>query len=224
MKLIIIRHGLTHSNAGYVIQGDLDSLNAKGLSQAKSVARKLKGEEIDVIFSSDMRRARQTAREIAKYHDVPVYYARDIRERHAGALRGKPLELMLDEMRRSGMPEHKYAPKGGESIAQVQARTVRFLRRIYGRYKNKTVLLVTHGHVIRGIASFYLGLSLERLMRVPVKNTGVMVIHIDGRSARKVKDEMFVWESGSAQVASKQPGHHPAPGGKHRVPGIKHRA
>ncbi len=206
MRLILIRHGRTHSNAKSIVQGDLDSLNREGISQARRAAKRLRKEEIDVIFSSDMKRARQTTREIVKFHDVPVYYVKDIRERNSGALRGKPLERMLEEMRRSGVPAHKYAPKNGESIAQVRKRAIKFIRKLHGRYRDKTVLLVTHGHVIRGIASFYLGLPLERLVDVPVKNTGVMIIRFEGKKARKVKDEMFLWKLERSRRAAKHAG------------------
>ena len=71
MKLITVRHGKTKANEMGLSQGHLNTevanLNEEGITQAKKVAKRLKNEKIDIIYSSDLKRAKNTAKEIAKY-------------------------------------------------------------------------------------------------------------------------------------------------------------
>lgn len=71
MKLIIVRHGETEENASEIIQGhSLGKLSKKGIEQSKKLALRLKGEKIDMIFSSDLERAKDTIKEVARFHKV----------------------------------------------------------------------------------------------------------------------------------------------------------
>ncbi len=77
MKLIIIRHGESEANAKGISQGNLDEwidtpLTEKGKKQAKAVAKRLEDEDIEIIISSDLKRAKQTAEEINKFHNVEI--------------------------------------------------------------------------------------------------------------------------------------------------------
>ncbi|MEJ2267962.1 MAG: histidine phosphatase family protein [Nanoarchaeota archaeon] len=88
MKLIIVRHGETEENLKKIWQGHLQGkLTKKGIEQAKKLANRLKDEKLDVIFSSDLDRASDTAKEIAKFHsEVPIYLVEDLRERFTLAI------------------------------------------------------------------------------------------------------------------------------------------
>jgi broad specificity phosphatase PhoE len=77
MKLIIVRHGQSIANSKGITQGNKDewidtSLTKKGLEQARKVAERLNEEDIDIIYSSDLKRAKQTAEEINKFHKVKI--------------------------------------------------------------------------------------------------------------------------------------------------------
>ncbi len=194
MKLIIVRHGETEANVKGVLQGSLDTtLNKNGRIQARSLGLKLKSENIDVIFSSDLRRAKQTAEEIIRFHNSPVYYAKEIRERAGGIFEGKPYMLLKEAADKSGLPFEEYKPIDGESLTEVKSRMRLFLRKIYAKYRGKTVLIVTHGGVTRAIASIYLKVPIEELADVPTYNTGVLVISVQKARAKKLKDDMFIW-------------------------------
>ncbi len=117
MRLIIIRHGETHANAKHIVQGHLNSrLNKKGMAQAKKIGLRLKGEKIDVIFSSDLTRARQTASEIGRFHKAPIHYVKQIRERNAGIFEGRPFKLLLEDFARQGTTEERYKPEKGRLL------------------------------------------------------------------------------------------------------------
>ena len=73
MKLIFVRHGETIENQNHTIQGQTPGqLSEEGKEQARLVAERLKEVKIDKIFTSDLARAKDTAKEIAKFHqDIP---------------------------------------------------------------------------------------------------------------------------------------------------------
>jgi len=82
MRIILTRHGQTEENLQGILQGHLQGkLSQLGKEQARKLALRLKDEKIDYIYSSDLARAADTAKEIAKYHpDTPIKFVKDMRE------------------------------------------------------------------------------------------------------------------------------------------------
>lgn len=77
MKILLVRHGESMANSKKISQGNRDEwedtpLSENGKEQAKKVAKRLREEKIDLIISSDLKRARETAKEINKFHRVEV--------------------------------------------------------------------------------------------------------------------------------------------------------
>ncbi len=91
MKLLITRHGETKENVKGIVQGHLHgNLTEKGIHQAEKLALRLKNEKIDHIYSSDLRRAADTAKLIAKYHpDTPLEFVKELREKTKVVFKGK---------------------------------------------------------------------------------------------------------------------------------------
>lgn len=83
MKLFIVRHGESKANAKGIHQGQkIDtSLSKKGLEQAKKIAERLKDENFEIIYSSDLKRAYETAKEISKFHKSRIVKDRRLREK-----------------------------------------------------------------------------------------------------------------------------------------------
>ena len=78
MKIIIVRHGQSEANSKGFHQGREDEwtdtiLSEEGVKQAIKVAERLSEEKIDVIYSSSFKRARMTAEEIARYHNLEIF-------------------------------------------------------------------------------------------------------------------------------------------------------
>lgn len=192
MKLIIIRHGETEQNVKKIMQGQIHGkLTKKGINQAKSVARKFKNEKIDAIYSSDLRRAVHTTREIAKFHKVPIYYTKELRERNAGIFNGRHSDHYHVAQKNSGLPNIAFRAKGGESTIDTKRRLERFSKKLNKEYKDKTVLLVTHGIAIKCLASIYLGMPLDKASELSTKNTGVLIIKVQKPKNKKLLDQMF---------------------------------
>ncbi|MFH8132552.1 MAG: histidine phosphatase family protein, partial [Candidatus Aenigmatarchaeota archaeon] len=69
MKILLVRHAETEGSEKGIFLGSIDeSLNEKGRKQAEKLAERLKKEKIDVIFSSKLKRAKETAEIINRYH------------------------------------------------------------------------------------------------------------------------------------------------------------
>lgn len=85
LRLLLVRHGETEWNQQMRFQGQTDiPLNAKGLEQAESIATRLQHEPLQAIYSSDLRRAWQTAEVIARYHELSPIPHPDLREMSYG--------------------------------------------------------------------------------------------------------------------------------------------
>ncbi|KAI5900462.1 phosphoglycerate mutase-like protein [Schizophyllum commune H4-8] len=89
----IVRHGETEENLKMIMQGQLDTqLNETGKEQAKLVADALREVAFDKAYSSDLSRARETAKAILSHHpSVQLVEDKALRERHLGDLQGKPV-------------------------------------------------------------------------------------------------------------------------------------
>jgi broad specificity phosphatase PhoE len=153
VRLLLVRHGVTDHNINRQFTGQSDiPLTELGKHQARAVGTYLAREQLDVIFSSDLQRARDTAREIALHHNLPVLEDPDLREIHMGEWEG----LTVEEIRARDQegwtyvrsdPVH-HAPPGGESFIQLQERAARALQRCQEQYTGQTVLWTTHGGLI----------------------------------------------------------------------------
>jgi broad specificity phosphatase PhoE len=179
MKIILIRHGETEENKAGIFQGHLPGkLSEEGIEQAKKVALRLKDEKIDHIFSSDLARAADTAKEIAKYHDVPIEFIRDIRERHMGEFQGKnKSELGWDPKKQVGS---LIQPKEGETLEQLFTRTRKFIHRIISEHMNSTVLLVCHGGVGKVIIAEITGKPVSEIRAIKnLNNSSVSIFELD---------------------------------------------
>ncbi len=187
MKLIIVRHGETEENTKDIVQGHLPGhLTKKGIKQAKAAGLALKREKIDAIFSSDLKRTRDTCMEIAKYHSAPVYYTRQLRERNIGiyaGMTGPEVHAMYKEgMARTGTDSFTFKPEGGESTMEARDRLSRFFQKLYKKYRDKTVLIVTHGGIIKTIIHLYENVSLEEAKKIKPENASIRMIKVNDKN------------------------------------------
>jgi broad specificity phosphatase PhoE len=115
MKLIVIRHGQTDRNVDrYLVGKGETSINATGEAQAQAVAERLASEQIDIIYSSTMLRAKQTAEKIRAVHpNVPYKETPDIRERDSGMTKGWTIAQREEAEAASGLSPRDWSPEGG---------------------------------------------------------------------------------------------------------------
>lgn len=161
MQLILVRHGRTAFNAEGRYQGSIDTdLDDTGLAQAAGLHAALPP-DIDVLLSSPLRRARQTAEAIAVARALPLGLAAEFRERGAGVLEGLTLpEVQVrhpDLWARRVLRQWQEGPPGGESIRDVFHRVGRGLDALRRAHAGRCVVLVAHGFVSKAIRATVLG-------------------------------------------------------------------
>lgn len=147
-KLILIRHGQTNWNLKRSYSGFLDvSLNKNGKIQAQKLCKRLKREDVHRVYSSDRKRAVQTAKIIFKGAEIEKIP--DLREVHFGIFEGLTYKEIMKKhpviyKRWLKDPFSITIPKG-ESLNYFKRRIIRSLKKIIASNKNKTVAVVSHG-------------------------------------------------------------------------------
>lgn len=174
MRLIIARHGETIDNTNKIIQGQTPGeLSKNGLLQAKKLALRFMETKLDIIFSSDLRRALDTAYEVSKYQPFSqLIIEKELRERDFGELTG----LTLEEFAKRNYPE----PENGENKQQIYNRAKNILSKIHAQYFGKKVMLITHNGFYRALVSVLTKVDAKDLYTItPLSNTGVTEFILD---------------------------------------------
>jgi len=172
MAIFLIRHGETASNAARIVQTPETPLSEHGLAQAERLARRLAGEGIAEILSSDLPRARMTAERIAAATAAPIAFDAGLQERNFGDLRGRPYAALGIDLFASD-----YAPPNGESWDAFHARVDATWPRVLdvAAAARGHLAVITHGLVCRAVAERVLRLDRAAL-DTPWRNTSVTII------------------------------------------------
>jgi broad specificity phosphatase PhoE len=168
MKLFLVRHGESVHNHSHICSGRIDCpLSLTGKLQVSEVAEKLKGESIDLIISSDLQRARDTAIAIAKFHECEVFTDELLRERNFGPNEGKPFPKSWDWTR---------LPEEVESDEAICCRVAEFLTKL-GKHKNKNILVASHAGVMMALLTILNEQDSSEFYKYEgIKNTEVKII------------------------------------------------
>ena len=154
MKIYVTRHGQTDWNVQGKTQGRTDiELNEVGIKQAKQTKEELKNVDIDLIICSPLKRAKQTAEIINEGRNIQIIFDNQIIVRNFGEFEGK--KIKFDEFwDYNAHPRYQRA----ETIQEIISRISNFLDKIKEEYKDKNVLLVTHGGVSIAINCYFKGI------------------------------------------------------------------
>jgi broad specificity phosphatase PhoE len=160
--LVLVRHGESTWNALRLVQGQDDRaiLTPHGRDQATDVALELSSRRFDLIVSSDLQRARETATVIAEILDLEVLYERSLRERSFGAAEGRPLDELTEQtvgIKDGVVTNECVSPDGGETLREFRSRVGAFFDLRQRRWPNERLLVVTHGGTIRAFQSYCAG-------------------------------------------------------------------
>ena len=182
-RLCIVRHGETAWNAEHRVQGQLDvPLNGIGLAQAQAASKVLAREKFDVIYSSDLTRARQTAEPTAGLLSLKVLFEKDLRERHYGIFeRLTYAEVKVrypEDYARFEARDPEYAFRTGEALRDFSGRSIAAISRIIGKHENQNILVFTHGGVLDMLYRHITGLSLSAERKFGIPNAGLNRIDV----------------------------------------------
>lgn len=165
-RLVLWRHGETSYNVAGRMQGHLDSdLTEVGWNQARFAAPALARFSPDLILSSDLARATDTATVLTEVLEVPLRVDKRLRETHLGewqGLTGAEVEERAPGERERWRADATWAPPGGETRTDVAARAHDVVAELlHGENTSETVLVAAHGGLILALTARLLNLPLE---------------------------------------------------------------
>lgn len=149
-RFCLIRHGQTDWNFEGRYQGQSDvPLNETGCAQAHDLARQLHGQSFAAIYSSDLKRAKETAEIIAASLNLNVVVELRLREINQGEWEGQLVEIIRARYARlwqqHSVDPASVRPPGGETVGEVAKRVYAALDDIARLQPDSSVLIVSHG-------------------------------------------------------------------------------
>lgn len=190
MRVVLLRHGQTDLNKKHLIQGSSvdHNLAPEGRAFAIKSAANFDPEQFDLVYSSPLKRAQETAQIFIKGQKKIILDDR-IKERDFGEWDAKNyFELKAkhpDAFDRGGHigPNYlKYAPHG-ESREHLEARVASFLTDLYQQHAEQKILIVCHGTLARMITAYYLT-DGDMSMFASLKNCALVAFNVDQFGAR----------------------------------------
>lgn len=182
MKIYLTRHGQTDWNVQRIIQGSVDTdLNETGYKQAQELGERLSHDELDIhkIYSSNKKRASETARAVSEILNVEMVSIEGIEEIHLGDWEGKTFEqIQQDNVKqyRYWYENRRYTQSpNGESYQQLMERFLPALVRI-AKIHDEDVLVVSHGGVLMCLQCLIHDVPFELMTDFRVPNTELIAI------------------------------------------------
>ena len=203
MTLLLLRHGESEGNRDRRIQGWREyPLTALGRTQADVSGRHLATSEVVALYSSPLRRARETADLVAAHTGHEVLELPDLREYHFGEAEG----LVWDEAReRWGVEGRNWGRgdvPGEEGVRAFRARVSRQVEMLLERHRDDSAICVVHGGVLGAAVAWLSGLADEEYAQIYTANCGITALALteDGRPAiRSLNEVCHLRDLGEAQ-------------------------
>ena len=182
----MVRHGQSVANAENKFAGHSNfDLTELGHRQAKLAAEYLvKREKVDIIYSSDLSRAHNTAVPFAELYGLPINDTAELREMFAGLWEGRIVSELCDEYREDMLAWRDNFSNarctGGESVEELYERMVPAVCSIAKQNLGKTVLMATHATPVRAIDCYSRGWGAEKMADVAfVRNASISIFEYD---------------------------------------------
>jgi probable phosphoglycerate mutase len=179
--LWLVRHGESTWNTLGLAQGHCDQarLTRLGQRQAWDVASQLRGRPVGALFSSDLRRALETAAPLAEVTGLAVTRDARLRERCLGVLEGAAAAAIgptANGLRGDEVVEPDAHPEGGESLREFYRRVAGFADELAARCRAMEaerageIAVVAHGGTLRVLNAYLRGIPVERMRWEPLSN------------------------------------------------------
>ncbi|MDP3052824.1 MAG: class I tRNA ligase family protein [bacterium] len=164
----ILRHGQAESNHHKIIscwpEKITVKLTDKGREQIEKIAQVLNKKNIQLIFSSDLLRTKETAGIVSKKINIPVNFDERLREYNVGEFNGQPIEKFNDFMGEK-INLFSKTPEGGENLSDIRKRMMDSILELEKKYKNKNILIVSHGDPLWILEGASQGLNEKELVK-----------------------------------------------------------
>ena len=224
-KIFLLRHGEAENNIKNILscfpEKKQYNLTIKGKKQIETLAKELKNQKIDIIFSSPILRTKETAEILSKKLGVEIIFDKRLIELNLGQFNGgsydKFIKIFAPEKLKEGSVE-----LGVESGEQMEKRLKNFLKDLNKKYNNKNIIIISHGNPLQVLYGIINGIDvLESYVRWNPSNGTPKVIfskkinlhrpYIDnvilkcdkcGKKMKRVDEVFDCWfESGSMPFA-----------------------
>ena len=169
VKIYIVRHGHSKGNQQNLVTGHFNcELSETGIKQAELIGDFIAANiKVDKFYSSDLIRAVDTLKPASDALNIPIIGESAFREMHAGIWEGMPFpeidRLYPNEFQAWTNMENYPCPKGGETWESMLKRVTKRLNEIVKENDNKTIVISTHGGVIRGLQCYFAGIDLSQI-------------------------------------------------------------
>lgn len=180
-KIYLVRHGQSEWNYQRKIQGQQDTLlTEEGKLQAKKLSYRLKSENIDAIYSSDLKRAYETANIIGEELNIDVTPMESFREIAFGHWEG----IEIDKINSANEKEHqtwlkephKFKMEGAETLYEIQKRAMSGVSLVLNKNPGKNILIVSHGTTLKTIILGLLDMDLKYYNKLTLGNVSLTII------------------------------------------------
>ncbi|OLU26415.1 histidine phosphatase family protein [Pseudomonas sp. PA15(2017)] len=185
--LHLLRHGETEQGGG--LRGSLDdALTAAGWAQLRAAVQA--DECWDALVSSPLQRCARFAEELAAARGLPLQFEPGLQELHFGDWEGRTaaqlMETNADDLGRFWADPYAFTPPGGEPLPAFETRVLDALQRLHVEYRERQLLVVTHGGVMRLLLARARGLPREQLLQVSVAHGQRVHLQFDGHGLREL--------------------------------------
>ena len=182
LKLILVRHGETLWNKEKKVQGVSDvELSEEGLKQADKLGLSLRNEGIEVIYTSPLKRAYQTALKIAVFHKAPIAIKAELQELNQGDFEGLTFKDLTEKhgtfLKQWVADPASCIMPNGESLLMLQDRAWPVIEKILNNTLNTVV--VAHNFTLTTILCKILNLSLSQFRQVHVDTASKTVVETE---------------------------------------------
>lgn len=181
-RLLIVRHAEAEGNVNRKFHGWTDSsITEKGHIQAKLLAEKLKDVDIDVLYSSSLKRTLQTAQYISEAKQLPIIRTDKLKEINGGDWEERTWDelpkLWPKEYETWETSQHIHQMPNGESMSELQDRVSKEIEKIISQNHGKNICIVTHGTAIKTLICYFKKLNLCEMRNIIWHdNTSVTIV------------------------------------------------
>ena len=180
-RLLLVRHGDIATDNTERFWGHTDiALNETGILQAERLAERLSKEPIDEIYTSDLSRAFQSAEIIASRYHLNITTSEKLREIHFGDIEGLTFEEVnrqYPELSKSWSDDdlHIRFPNG-ESFIELEERVSGFISEVNLHNRDCTILIVSHGGLLRMLICYVLGLNVKHWKQLCLDKASLSIV------------------------------------------------
>ena len=210
-KVYLVRHAEAEGNLYRLVQGHFDGLvTRRGYDQIRALRRRFDGVEIDAVYSSDLFRARTTARAVSEPRGLEIRLRRDLREVNLGWWEGLPWQhvaaMDMEQLHHFHLDLEHFDVKNGESGAVVRDRMIGALRSIAEENEGKTVAVFSHGAAMRILLGTVRGMALGEIDQTVLgDNTSVTLLEVEDGEIREIygNDNRHLTEAGLTRFVAR---------------------